>query len=91
MTIKKLLLVGATSLLAISALAQSHEPSWIRQTALSPDGKEIAFTYMGDLYTVPVSGGLARQITSHPAYDQAPVWSKDGQKLAFASDRKSVV
>ncbi|WP_288765391.1 S41 family peptidase [uncultured Porphyromonas sp.] len=88
MTIKKLLLVGATSLLALSALAQSHEPRWVRQTALSPDGKEIAFTYMGDLYTVPVSGGLARQITSHPAYDQAPVWSKDGQKLAFASDRE---
>ena len=47
MSIKKLLLVGATSLLALSALAQSHEPRWVRQTALSPDGKEMWFPEKG--------------------------------------------
>ena len=67
--------------------AQTSSPAWIRQTALSPDGSEIAFTYRGDIFVVPVSGGKARQITSNPAYDKAPVWSPDGSKLAFASDR----
>lgn len=81
-------LIGFSSLCILSANAQADRPNWVRQTALSPDGKEIAFTYKGDLFTVPTQGGLARQITSHTAYDQAPVWSKDSQKLAFASDRE---
>lgn len=88
MRIIKTLLLWAVSFLALGASAQSVEPSWIRYTALSPDGQVIAFSYKGDLYTVPVSGGVATQITSHSAYDKNPVWSPDGQKLAFASDRE---
>ncbi|MDV7402530.1 hypothetical protein RZS08_64510, partial [Arthrospira platensis SPKY1] len=42
---------------------------------------------MGDIYTVPASGGVANAITTHPAYDFKPVWSNKGDKLAFASDR----
>lgn len=83
-----------TLLVFLSALAltptratEKENPRWIRQTALSPDGREIAFTYRGDIFVVPVSGGRARQITSNPAYDQAPVWSPDGTQIAFASDR----
>lgn len=88
MELKKILLTGAACLLSLGSIAQSSEPSWIRHTAISPDGEIIAFSYMGDLFTVPVSGGLATQITSHTAYDKAPVWSPDGQQLAFASDRE---
>lgn len=88
MGIKKILLATIAGLLPLWMLAQSPEPSWIRHTAISPDGEIIAFSYMGDLFTVPIGGGLATQITSHSAYDKAPVWSPDGQQLAFASDRE---
>ncbi len=88
MKIKKILLAGITCLLSLGAIASSSDPAWIRHTAISPDGEIIAFSYRGDLFTVPLSGGLATQITSHAAYDKAPVWSPDGQYLAFASDRE---
>ena len=52
-----------------------------------PGRQTIAFSYQGDIYTVPSSGGKARQLTTHPAHDTRPVWSPDGQKIAFASNR----
>lgn len=69
-----------------SASAQDA-PNWLRHSAISPDATKIAFTYKGDLYTVPTSGGKATQLTFHEAHDFMPVWSKDSQKIAFASDR----
>lgn len=70
-----------------NALAQDN-PLWLRFPAVSPDGSTIAFSYQGDIFTVPVGGGEARQLTSNPAYDAYPVWSPDGQKIAFASRRE---
>lgn len=83
---KKILLSVAACVLTGWALAQ-ESPLWMRDCTISPDGTTIAFTYKGDIYTVPVSGGRAMQLTSHPAYDTAPVWSPDSKKIAFASDR----
>ena len=62
-------------------------PKWIRYPAISPDGSQIVFTYKGDLYIVSSSGGDARQLTFHEAHDYKPVWSRDGNQIAFASDR----
>ncbi|MDE6339647.1 MAG: peptidase S41, partial [Muribaculaceae bacterium] len=82
---KRFFIVGV-ALVSLVAGA-SEAPLWLRNTAVSPDGATIAFTYGGDIYTVPVNGGAARQITSNPAYDTAPVWSPDGTRIAFASTR----
>lgn len=69
-----------------SVSAQS-DVSWIRHAAISPDGAHVAFTYMGDLYRVPASGGDAVRLTFHTAHDFMPVWSPDGGTIVFASDR----
>src|ERR1700726_4395979 len=63
------------------------DPLWLRYPALSPDGKTIAFSFQGHLFLVPAEGGLAHPLTAGPAHDTAPVWSRDGKFIAFASDR----
>lgn len=68
-------------------LQAQDNPNWLRHISISPDGSQIAFTYKGDLYKVSSSGGDATQLTFHTAHDYAATWSKDGSKIAFASDR----
>ena len=80
-------IVAALVLLGTALSASAQDPSWLRYPALSPDGKTIVFTYKGDLYRVPASGGTATPLTVHEAHDFMPVWSKDGKSIAFASDR----
>ncbi len=72
---------------AAQATLPEGEAAWLRYPAISPDGRTLAFTYRGDLWTVGVEGGEARRLTNHPAHDHAPVWSPDGGSIAFASDR----
>ncbi len=62
-------------------------PLWLRYNAISPAGDKIAFTYKGDIYTVSANGGEAKQLTTSQSYEYMPIWSPDGQKIAFASDR----
>lgn len=80
-----LLLVALTVLSAAQLPAQ--DASWLRYPSISPDGRTLAFTYRGDLFTVPAAGGTASQLTQHAAQDMMPVWSPDGSQLVFASDR----
>lgn len=63
------------------------QEEWIRSAAISPDGSQIAFTYKGDIHLVRAGGGQARPLTFHQAHDFSPVWSRDGRRIAFASDR----
>ena len=80
-------------IISVAALALSlnvyaaNDAAWMRYCSISPDGTQIAFTYQGDIYTVPTSGGRAIQLTTNSAHDTRPIWSPDGQQIAFASDR----
>jgi tricorn protease len=71
----------------LPALGLDENPLWLRYPAISPDGKTIAFSFRGHIFTVPVAGGLAAALTAGPAHDSSPVWSPDGKLIAFASDR----
>jgi tricorn protease len=56
--------------------------------ALSPDGKIVAFDWNGDIWTVPIDGGVAKSITTHSAKDSSPKFSPDGKEIAFVSERE---
>src|SRR5690606_38317792 len=54
---------------------------------VSPDGREIVFDLLGDIYVMPIAGGEARAIASGVAWDMQPRFSPDGRSIAFTSDR----
>jgi len=58
-----------------------------RTPDISPDGRWVAFSYLGDIWIVSAEGGVARQITTHEAHEINPVFSPDGRWLAFSSNR----
>jgi len=64
----------------------TSEGTWI-SLDVSPDGRTIVFELLGDLYTMPVSGGEAKRITSGPPFDSQPRYSPDGKTIVFLSDR----
>ncbi|WP_421873471.1 S41 family peptidase [Marinoscillum sp.] len=71
---------------ALYSLPTSAQPL-VLMPDLSPDGSQIAFSYQGDIWTVPVAGGRADRLTLHEAYETNPKWSADGSQIAFQSDR----
>nr|MCU0634184.1 hypothetical protein [Gemmatimonadaceae bacterium] len=60
--------------------------TWI-SLDVSPDGQTIVFDLLGDLYTLPITGGTAKRITSGLAFDAQPRFSPDGARIVFISDR----
>ncbi len=80
--------LAALALLGFAAASHAQEPIRLARTPdISPDGKLVAFSYLGDIWTVESIGGTARQVTSHVAHDINPVFSPDGRYLAFSSNR----
>ncbi len=67
--------------------AQQDTARWLRNAAISPDGRTIAFCYQGDIWRVATEGGEAVPLTTNEAFDHTPVWSHDGTRLAFTSNR----
>ncbi|MDG1479504.1 MAG: amidohydrolase family protein [Myxococcota bacterium] len=54
---------------------------------VSPDGQQLVFDLLGDLYLMPISGGEATALTSGMAWDMQPTFAPDGRSVAFTSDR----
>lgn len=76
------------TLSSISLALNAETPRWLMNPAISPDGQKVAFSYKGELFTVPVAGGEATQITSNEAYDSYPVWTPDSKRIVFLSNRE---
>src|SRR5690554_1789621 len=63
----------------------TNEGTWMNLD-VSPDGKTIAFDMLGDIYTMPITGGTATAIRTGIPFEIQPRFSPDGTKISFTSD-----
>src|SRR4051812_14612165 len=82
------LLTALLPALLLAGTAAADEPiRFARTPDISPDGKLVAFSYLGAIWTVAPPGGTARAAPSPPAPALSPVFSPAGKQLAFSSNR----
>src|SRR5688572_7233224 len=62
-----------------------QEGTWMNLD-VSPDGKEIVFDLLGDIYSLRISGGTAKVLRPGLAMEVQPRFSPDGKKILFTSD-----
>ena len=65
----------------------ASDSPFVRYPALNSDGSQVAFSYQGDIWSMPATGGKATRLTIHEGYDGYPYWSKDDKQIAFSSNR----
>ena len=64
----------------------TDEGTWM-DLDVSPDGKTIVFDLLGDIYTMPITGGKATLIAGGRSWDVQPRFSPDGHLISYTSDR----
>jgi len=62
------------------------EGTWL-SLDISPDGKTLIFDLLGDLYSMPITGGAAKPFMTGLPFDSQPKFSPNGKMIAFVSDR----
>lgn len=86
MRFRMILMLLAVGLTCVPLLAGI--PGFPKDPAISPDGNEVCFVFDDDLWIVPFQGGDARRLTATKANEWGPIWSPDGQWIAFSSNRE---
>src|SRR5215471_5408406 len=62
----------------------TDEGTWM-SLDVSPDGQNIVFDLLGDLYVLPINGGEAKRIVGGMSFESQPKFSPDGKKIVFIS------
>ena len=83
---RKTVLTSTITFLTVFCL-QAQNNLLLRQPAINKDGSLVAFSFQGDIWTVPSTGGKASRLTIHDAYESNPVFSPDGNQIAFSGAR----
>jgi putative CocE/NonD family hydrolase len=65
---------------------ETDEGTWI-SLDVAPDGKTLVFDLLGDIYSLEVQGGAATPLLTGLAFESQPVFSPDGSRIAYISDR----
>lgn len=80
------LLLAVFLFFSITTPAENDSP-FVRTPSLNSDGSKIAFSFQGDIWVMPASGGTATRMTVHEGYEVNPRWSFDGKAIAFEGNR----
>lgn len=78
----KRLILSLLALAGLSSVALAADDARLLRFPAT-NGSEIVFSYAGDLYKVPATGGEAQRLTSHVGYEMFPRFSPDGKTIAF--------
>ena len=78
--------LAAVALMAAATVSLADNIRFASHPSLSPDGKQVFFSYDGDIYSVPAAGGQATAVVTMPGVQDSPLVSPDGKWLAFSSD-----
>ena len=61
----------------------------LTEMKLSPNGKEIAFVFRGEIFVTSVTGGITKRITNTPWQERSVSFSPDGRSLVYAAEKNS--
>lgn len=84
---KKIISIILLALCGFSAKAQSTNPYFVQDPTLTPDAKDIIFSFEGDLWKVATAGGQAFRLTGMEGIESKPSVSPDGNWLAFSGEQ----
>src|SRR3954447_1298293 len=80
--------LGLLALVLLPSAAPAQAPPGEARLLRFPatHGDQLVFTYAGNLYTVPATGGVARKLTNHDGFETLARFSPDGKQLAFTGE-----